>query len=453
VKLSKLKYFLFLLITFLSVVKTSQAQSLTVIRDSEVEMFIKEISTPIFKAADLEPDSINIYIIQDQSLNAFVSNGLNLFINSGTITEAENYNELIGVISHETGHIMGGHLIRSQEKLEDLQQTSLITAIIAGAAAVATGKGEVGAAIATGTQTSAMGSYMSYRKNEERAADKSATKLLNQTNQSAKGLLSFMKRIKQQEFFINNDSNQNEYFRTHPLTRERITYIENFVDTEKDIKENKKLEERFKNIQAKLYAYIEPADKTFIRYKNNYKDDIYAKTIAYMKDVELQKAIDHINALIDTDEKNPFYHELKAQIYFENGNIEKAKNEYEIAYNILPNAKLIKLLFAQTLTADTINIENNKKAIKLLNEILIEDSKNINAWRLISIAYNSIGNEKAAKYAAAELSFAKKNYPLAQKQAKDLINKLEKNSSFYYKVQDILTRTNTILENKRKIIR
>ena len=447
---SKIKIYLLLLflITF-SIIKNTKAQSLTVIRDSEVEIFLKEISYPIFEAADLDPESIKIYVIQDQCLNAFVANGLNLFINSGTITEAANYNELVGVISHETGHIMGGHLIRSQEKLNNLQQTSLISAIIAGAAAVASGRGDVGIALATGANTSSIGSYMSYRKNEERAADKSATELLNKTNQSAKGLLSFMKKVKQQEFFISN--NNNEYFRTHPLTRERITYVENQVKQENAKISNKNLETRFKNIQAKLFAYIEPTSKTFLRYNNkNFSDDAkYARAIAYMKNIDLKKSIMEINSLINKNPDNPYYHELKAQIYYENGNMEKAKDEYEIAYKILPDSKLIIASYAQTLISNKNNQYDNKKAIKLLKEILIKDQKNNNAWRLLSIAYNNTGNELAAKYAAAEYSYSINDFSLAKKQSENLINKLDKNSSLYFKVDDIISRTNLILKKPR----
>jgi predicted Zn-dependent protease len=453
-KISKIKiYILLLLLLTFSIIKNSYAQSLTIIRDSEIEMFIKEISSPIFEAADLDPNAINIYIIQDQSLNAFISNGQNLFINSGTITDAKNYNELVGVISHETGHIMGGHLIRSQEKLENLQQTTLISAIIAGAAAVASGRGEVGAAIATGANTSSIGSYMSYRKNEERAADKSATNLLKETNQSAKGLLSFMKKIKQQEFFIN--SSNSEYFRTHPLTRERITYIEDIVKNEKNIKNDTELEKRFKNIQAKLFAYIEPTDKTLLKYKttNNSDEAIYARSIAYMKNIDLKKSINEINYLIKKDETNPFYHELKAQIYYENGNTKEAKKEYEKAHNLLPNSELIKMSYSQTLISNENNFTDNEKAIKLVNSILIENPKNINAWRILSVAYNNTGNQIAAKYAAAEFSYYKKDYALAKKQAKDLINKLNKNSSLYFKTQDIITRSNLILQKRRENIR
>ena len=61
------------------------AQGLALIRDAETEKFLFDLSAPIFKTAGLNPDNIHIYIINDDSINAFVSGGQNVFINTGLI--------------------------------------------------------------------------------------------------------------------------------------------------------------------------------------------------------------------------------------------------------------------------------------------------------------------------------------------------------------------------------
>ena len=48
---------------------------------------------------------MNIYIVQDDTLNAAAAGGQNMFIHTGLIMEAETPEELKGVIGHETGHI------------------------------------------------------------------------------------------------------------------------------------------------------------------------------------------------------------------------------------------------------------------------------------------------------------------------------------------------------------
>ena len=57
------------------------------IRDAEIEATIRQIADPIFTAARLDPESIDIYMLNDDKLNAFVAGGQNLFINTGLILQ------------------------------------------------------------------------------------------------------------------------------------------------------------------------------------------------------------------------------------------------------------------------------------------------------------------------------------------------------------------------------
>ena len=88
------------------------ATAVSLIRDAETEAVLRRIADPIFTAAKLDPESIDIYIVNDPKLNAFVAGGQNLFVNTGLILRTDKPEELAGVIAHETGHIAGGHLSR-----------------------------------------------------------------------------------------------------------------------------------------------------------------------------------------------------------------------------------------------------------------------------------------------------------------------------------------------------
>jgi len=88
------------------------------IRDAEIENTIREYSAPLFRAAGLQPGDIKIYLIKDNSLNAFVAGGQRIFINTGLLAQSTSANQVIGVIAHETGHIEGGHLSRSRNAMK-----------------------------------------------------------------------------------------------------------------------------------------------------------------------------------------------------------------------------------------------------------------------------------------------------------------------------------------------
>ena len=109
------------------------AQGIPLIRDTEVENLLKDYSRPIFKAAGLG-SHITMRIVRHESFNAFVIDGLNVFMNTGTILQAKTPNEVIGVIAHEAGHITGGHMaaLRSRIARDQTKALRLLHAHISG---------------------------------------------------------------------------------------------------------------------------------------------------------------------------------------------------------------------------------------------------------------------------------------------------------------------------------
>ena len=98
------------------------AHALSIITDEETETYIYEILTPLFKSANLPLERQNIHIVKDDSLNAFVGDKNHMFIHTGTLLKSDNTNQIEGVLAHETGHILGGHILRMKIKIQDLQK-------------------------------------------------------------------------------------------------------------------------------------------------------------------------------------------------------------------------------------------------------------------------------------------------------------------------------------------
>jgi predicted Zn-dependent protease len=139
----------------LGAARAQQGQRLNLIRDAEIENTIRTFTIPIWKAAGLDPNAVEIMIVQDSSLNAFVAGGQRIFINTGLIMRTERPNQLIGVMAHESGHIAGGHLARMQEELRSLSTLQILEALIgvgamAGGAASGTGASRGGGGSTTG---------------------------------------------------------------------------------------------------------------------------------------------------------------------------------------------------------------------------------------------------------------------------------------------------------------
>ena len=59
-----------------------QANAQSLLRDTEIEETLREFTDPILRAGGLTPSSVDIYLVNDPSLNAFVTRGQNIFLHS-----------------------------------------------------------------------------------------------------------------------------------------------------------------------------------------------------------------------------------------------------------------------------------------------------------------------------------------------------------------------------------
>jgi len=90
----------------------ASAQGLLLLRDTETERALRSYEDPLLRAGGVDPAGVHIYLVNDPTVNSFVAEGQNMFIQTGMIMFAKNALELKGVMAHETGHIVAGHLSR-----------------------------------------------------------------------------------------------------------------------------------------------------------------------------------------------------------------------------------------------------------------------------------------------------------------------------------------------------
>jgi len=204
----------------------AHAQKTSLIRDAEIENTIRQFAAPVLRAAKLNEKAVKIHLVLDDSLNAFVAGGQRLFINTGLITQSASAGQIIGVIAHETGHISGGHLARLHDALNKSSATTIMSMLL-GVTAIVAGRGDVGTMIIAVGQGISASNFLKYSRTQESAADHAALRFLDDTSQSAKGLLDFMKKLGEQELLVT--ARQDPYVRTHPLTRNRVATIANHV--------------------------------------------------------------------------------------------------------------------------------------------------------------------------------------------------------------------------------
>lgn len=407
------------------------------IRDAEIEDTLRAYSNPIFEAAGLRPNEINLHIVQDKTLNAFVTNGQNMFIHTGLILAAETPNQLKGVIAHETGHIAAGHLVRSREAMGKAMAPALIS-IGLGVLAMAAGAPDAGAALLSGSSQFAMASFFIHTKTQESSADQAAVTYMDRTGQSPEGLLDFFNEFREQELYSQN--RRAPYFRSHPLSTDRIEALRARIDkaefrTAKDSPDDVL---RFKMMQAKLYGYLESPGRTYAKYPESDKSTParYARAFAAYRTPDLKRAVAETQALIESDGANPYFQELMGQILFESARAQEAIPYSRKALALKPGNVLLQVNLARALAA-TKSSANVKEAITILEQATRTEPDNPFAWSELAIAYDADKQEGMARLASAEKSFALGNYPMALNFAQRAKKVLPEGSTSWRRASDI----------------
>lgn len=383
------------------------------LRDAEMEHVLRVWMTPIWKVAELDPDAVHVYVINDPTLNSFVAGGQNIFLNSGTILRAQSPNQLIGIMAHETGHMAGGHLARETQMAKNAMIESIIGMVLGGAATMA-GHGNSGGAGVLAGQEVGERAYLQNSVTIEASADQAALKFLDRTHQSARGLLEFFQILEQEEFL--NAQHQDPYLIDHPLTQQRIDYVQEHVAQSpySDAKDPPEFVQQFKLMKAKLAAFLSAPSQVLAQYpaSDNSEAARYARAIAYYRIPDLNNALPTIDGLIKDFPQNPYYDELKGQMLFENGRVAEAVAPYQRSVQLAPLEPLLNIELAQV-QLETEDAKYIPAAKQELEAAINVEGDNPDAWRSLAIAYGRMGNIGMAALSLAEQAMAQGDYKQA----------------------------------------
>jgi predicted Zn-dependent protease len=424
------------------------AWAASVIRDAETEAVIDEIATPIFGAARLDRDSIDVYILNDEKLNAFVAGGQNLFINTGLIMRAKSPDELAGVIAHETGHIAGGHLSRGMQAQQNAG-ISTVAGMLLGAAAAVAGAPELGTAIMAGGATVGQRNLLKFSRTQEQAADQAAVTYLRSLQMSPEGLLDFFHVLENQNLRILSDGS--EYLRTHPLTRDRINFLEQQTAQSpyRDAKPDPALNAAFDRVVAKLDGFLANPAQVIHRRSSDSVPDRYARAVAYYRQPDLPKALAVVDGLIADYPRDPYSYELKGQMLFENGRVEESIEPNRQALRYRPDSALLRYGLARSLleSGDTKDLT---ESAALLRDVVRVEPRNGGAWRFLGIAEGRLGNEGAASMALAEQAVLVGNRTDAQLHLRRAEQSINPDDPSWYRLQDLQRAVEEIEDPPRR---
>jgi predicted Zn-dependent protease len=438
-----------LALSFSALIQPAAAQS--ILRDAETEDLFRDMSRPLIEAAGLRPENVEIVLVGDNSINAFVAGGQIVYIHAGLLAAADNANEVQGVIAHELGHITGGHVISSGEGAKAATGIMLLSLLL-GAAAMAAGGGEAGAGIMAAGQHAAMNKFLAFNRVQESSADQAGASYLNKAGITGKGSLSFFKKLQNQEFRYAIPQTD-DYPRTHPLSGDRIQALEQVYRSVPswDSPPDAKLEQRFQRVKAKLAGFSDDPKRTLIKFPESDKTvpARYARAYAWHKSAYPERANAEVDALLQSSPRDPYFLELKGQILLESGKPREALDSLRQAITLAPNQPLISALFGHALIS-TEEKGNFEEAKKVLRSAIVRDNTNPFAWYQLGIVYDREGDVARASLATAERYNLENKPQLALANAEQAMLGIPMGSPDWVRAQDIALVSRSAMNKDKK---
>ncbi|MEL7708633.1 M48 family metalloprotease [Citromicrobium bathyomarinum] len=442
--------FVALLIAFSLTAQPAMAQS--ILRDAETEALLRDLADPLVEAAGLRPGNVDVVLVNDPSINAFVAGGQVVYLHSGLINAADSANEVQGVIAHELGHITGGHVINTDGA--SAAQTISILSLLIGVAMAAAGGGDAAMGAIMAGQRAAMGKYLAFNRTQESSADAAGAQFLSDAGITGKGSLEFFGKLLNQEYrYSRSQSEEAGFNRTHPLSGDRIARLREVYEKDPawNTPPDPQLQARFERVRAKLYGYLAEPARTLKAYPVT-RTDIparYARAYAYHKDARIDQALAETDALIASDPDNPYFLELRGQVLLESGRPDEALPALRRATELTQNEPLIASLFGHALIA-TEDRSHYDEAESVLRAAVAKDRRNPFAWYQLGMVYAAKGDMPRAHLASAEQQVMQRQYIEALRSAQLAESALPEGSADWLRAQDVRMQAQAALEAARE---
>jgi hypothetical protein len=250
-------------------------------------------------------------------------------------------NEIIGVLAHETGHIAGGHLSRAAPAARDGADPAAIIAMLLGAGAIAAGAAPAGAEIRPPR------SWGRRNRSAARCCPTSARRRSRPTARRevpqrdrpvAEGHVRDLQALRRPGP-VHGPKRRSVYVNASDAGRTRAA-LGALARTSPhwDKKDPPELQHRHDMMRAKLSASsIARLGRARYPFSDNSLPARYARAIATYRHADLRGAVAQIDALIQAQPNNPYFHELKGQALLEGGRPPRRSRRCGARSQLAPN--------------------------------------------------------------------------------------------------------------------
>lgn len=191
--------------------------------DAEIEGYLNQLGGRLAGASSDPGIGFYFFALDDPSINAFAMPGGFIGVHTGLLMAAQSESELAGVLAHEISHVTQRHIARQMQREKQMSVPTLLA--MAMALLAARSNSQLGSAALSAAQAATVTAQLSFSRDYEREADRFGFEIMQKAGFDVRGMSAFFERLQRASRIY--ESNAPVYLRSHPLTVERISDMQN----------------------------------------------------------------------------------------------------------------------------------------------------------------------------------------------------------------------------------
>lgn len=195
-------------------------QQLPIIHDAEIDRYVSTLGDSIARLSDDRNLDWHFYVVNSSEVNAFALPGGFIYVNRGLIEQANEMDQLAGVLGHEIGHVIHRHSVKLMQKEQGANVGLAIGCILT----------KVCTNPATGAVITVAGNaaFAKFSRQDEQEADESAVTYVTRAGISPRGLPEMFQILLSER--TSQPTMVDAWFATHPLEESRIADTQRLID-------------------------------------------------------------------------------------------------------------------------------------------------------------------------------------------------------------------------------
>jgi predicted Zn-dependent protease len=383
--------------------------------DPELTDYINTLGYRLVAASADSRQDFEFFVVNDPTLNAFAMPGGFIGVHSGLVLAAQSESELAGVLAHEVAHVTQRHIARQINKQGQLSALSLAGLALALLASRASG--EAAQAAMVGSQAGAVAAQLNFSRDFEREADRAGFQTLQRANFNVQGMAAFFERLQKNSRLVEN--NAPAYLRTHPLTGERISDMQNRAKDEAYRQVPDSME--FQLVRAKLRAEQGNPRDAMVYFQESLREKRfstefsarYGYAVALARAREFARAEREIAALRAQGGKlPPMVVSLGARIKRDAGDVNGAREVLRAALLQYPDSRPLNYAYIEAQQASGMHQE----AVAGIAERLRLYPKDARLYGMQARSYAALGKRLLQHQSQAQLYYLQGSIPAAIEQ-------------------------------------